>query len=308
MSDKQASRRLSNEGKVCDAVVKVLEQRTGETRADIRRPEKDCSGPPVELRLKLGAQEYAIEHTQIEAFEGQIVTEVRLTKLIDSVIGALVGKLPGPAFYDMIFPTDPSLRVTKDELRDSQKILIEWVHEKGPLLHERIQERIWVKSTPTQIDSRDSIKAKPPGFPYEIKLHCQIMLPLSGQEPGMLRAIRDTPKDLEALHAERLKRAISDKSPKLLLCKEEGARTILVLESDCIALTGYDLVGAALIGLSEELTDELQVTDEIYFVHTPIDSWLVWPMKCDDRYWSVEDWVGWNWTKFHVDNLIDLTR
>ena len=38
-----------NEGKVCDAVVRVLEMRTGEIRTDIRHPEKDGVGPPVDL-------------------------------------------------------------------------------------------------------------------------------------------------------------------------------------------------------------------------------------------------------------------
>ena len=53
----------NNEGKVCDAVVRVLEKWTGSARTDVRHPEKDGVGPPVDLRLKLGAREYAIEHT-----------------------------------------------------------------------------------------------------------------------------------------------------------------------------------------------------------------------------------------------------
>ena len=41
-----------NEGKACDAIVRLLEKWTGETRVGIRHPEKDGDGPPVELRLK----------------------------------------------------------------------------------------------------------------------------------------------------------------------------------------------------------------------------------------------------------------
>lgn len=70
-----------NEGKTCDAVARLLEKWTGETRTDIRHPEKDGDGPPVELRLKLGTQEYAIEHTRIEPFENQIRTHVALKKI-----------------------------------------------------------------------------------------------------------------------------------------------------------------------------------------------------------------------------------
>ena len=94
MSGKQGSQhRSSNEGKACDAAVRVLEQRTGATRADIRRPEKDRVGPPADLRLQLGTQEYAIEHTQIEAFKRQIATGVSLMQLIDPVKQALCGEL-----------------------------------------------------------------------------------------------------------------------------------------------------------------------------------------------------------------------
>ena len=83
--------RPSNEGKVCDAAVSSIEQRTGAARKDIRRPEKDHIGPPVELRLKIGAQEYAIEHTQIEAFEDQIGKGVSLERLVGPVKKALCG-------------------------------------------------------------------------------------------------------------------------------------------------------------------------------------------------------------------------
>ena len=58
-------RNKNNEGKVCDAVVRFFEKQTGEIRTHIRHPEIDGLGPPVDLRLKLGAQECAIEHTRI---------------------------------------------------------------------------------------------------------------------------------------------------------------------------------------------------------------------------------------------------
>ena len=55
-----------NEGKACDAVVRLLEKLTGETRKSIRNPEENGVGPPIDLRLRLGTYEYAIEHTRIE--------------------------------------------------------------------------------------------------------------------------------------------------------------------------------------------------------------------------------------------------
>ena len=65
----------NNEGKVCDAVIRNIEKLTGEARTHIRCPDKesgDTEVPKVDLRLILGAQEYAIEHTRIESFVNQI--------------------------------------------------------------------------------------------------------------------------------------------------------------------------------------------------------------------------------------------
>ncbi len=72
--------------------------RTGETRADIRHPEKDGVGPPVDLRLKLGVQEYAIEHTRIEPFENQIKTGVVFKEINDCIKRRLSDTLPGSAY------------------------------------------------------------------------------------------------------------------------------------------------------------------------------------------------------------------
>ncbi len=46
----------NNEGKACDAVIRVVEARTGAVRADITHPEDDGIGPPVELRLNMRSQ------------------------------------------------------------------------------------------------------------------------------------------------------------------------------------------------------------------------------------------------------------
>ena len=69
-------RNKNYEGKACDAVVRAIEKRTGKIRTHLRRPEVDGVGPPVDLRLNIGAQEFAIEHTLIEPFENQIKMEV----------------------------------------------------------------------------------------------------------------------------------------------------------------------------------------------------------------------------------------
>lgn len=58
-----------NEGRACDAVIQWLERRCDSSRHDLRWPESDGVGPPVELRLFISDTEYAIEHTVIETVQ-----------------------------------------------------------------------------------------------------------------------------------------------------------------------------------------------------------------------------------------------
>jgi hypothetical protein len=292
---------LCNEGKLCDAAVKIIEQRTGQTRNtdSIRRPEKDGEGPPVELRLIIGTQELAIEHTRIEPFEGEIGKGVALERLVDPVKRALRGKLPGPAIYTMYFPPDRVLSGSKSNLKEYQDLLTEWVLQTAPLLYRKIQER-------NESRLQDELTAKLCGFRYEIRFSCVITGDLCDQTPGCFGSGRWAPEGLEALTTRRLRRALCDKLPKLRDCKDDDARTVLVLESDNVSLIGPECVGDALNGLQGEFAAELPFPDEIYFADTTArkGSWAVWPMKLDSKCWSWEA-LG-KYTEFRGDKLTDL--
>ena len=287
----------NNEGKACDAVIRLLEHKTGETRADIRRPETDAVGPKVELRLRLGTQKYAIEHTQIEAFEGQIRTGKEFEQLIEPVIDELSGTLPGPAVYDLHFPIDARLNVKAAELGGVRRGLIEWVREEAQGLHDSNPERPTRERNPRGF--RESTSGVPPSFSYEVTLQRSAHWSLSQRHDGVLTAARITPDEVEALRADRLRRALCRKCPKLQRCKGEGARSVLVLEDNDIALTNHVLVGDQLARLLEERAD---VPDEIYLVATGLEEWEVRPMKYDNECWPMEGLA-----EFHRDGLTALT-
>ena len=132
-----------NEGKVCDAVVRTLETRTGVTRTNMYRPEDqtDRQGSRVELCLTLGKTIYAIEHTRIEAFRNQIKREVSFALLVRPVIAELNKKLPGPALYDLILPLDRHIKVNMRQLRRIQDALACWIRENAEELHKTILDR-----------------------------------------------------------------------------------------------------------------------------------------------------------------------
>lgn len=50
-----------NEQALCEAMVRLLEREASLTRSNVSYPERDGSGPPVEMRFSLGERRFAIE-------------------------------------------------------------------------------------------------------------------------------------------------------------------------------------------------------------------------------------------------------
>src|SRR3546814_2257869 len=71
-----------NEAGLCEAVIRLLEADVGACRHDVRFPEVDGIGPPVECRFGLGKRRYAIEHTLIEPFANHIRTGAEFEELV----------------------------------------------------------------------------------------------------------------------------------------------------------------------------------------------------------------------------------
>ena len=62
----------NREGKCCDAVIRQIEGATGTKRTAAPDPELTGEGPPVDLRVTVGDQEYALEHTRILPFDDRV--------------------------------------------------------------------------------------------------------------------------------------------------------------------------------------------------------------------------------------------
>lgn len=290
-----------NEGKACDAIVRLLEKWTGETRVGIRHPEKDGDGPPVELRLKLGTQEYAIEHTRIEPFENQIETDLVLKKISDYLRERLSASLPGSAYYELHLPVNVRLPKKKKKRDQALNNLVEWIQTNAECLHERNLGR--TRSARSPIWSDDYVQDTPTGFNCIIELLRWPDAAPIRRRPGSLRMRLYCPNDfsdLEDRRIDRLRRAFSKKSPKLQKCKKEGARTVLVLESGDIARTRFDLIGNLLPKLLAEHTD---APDEIYLVETGINPWWVYLIKRDDDHWPTVGMPQWNQPIYEEDKL-----
>lgn len=306
-----------NEGKACDAG--LLELRSGYGRSQIRYPERDGNGPPVDLRLRLGPHEYALEHTLIEPFENEIRSGVVVDQ-IGTYIRETPPSLPEPGHYKLVVPNDVRLPRSQGERQRALQQLGEWIGKSAESMQEEDSEH---SRSPIRRDAR--LRGQPPGFGCTFELWRWPDAALMGRQPGLLNLVRDCPDGLEGQRRRRLERAFSQKCPKLQECKTVGARTVLVLESDDIALTSLPSVGDH---LAEVLAERQDPPDDIFLVETGIDPWLVWLMKQDGDQWprvptteppkpyrdalrldesSRADIGRWNPASFRKDELSDLT-
>ena len=273
-------RNKSNEGKACDAVIKTIEKRTGEIRTQVRRPEVDGVGPPVELRLRLGDQEYAIEHTRIEPFENQIQMETIVCKICAYFKDNLEVPFPSPAYYELQYPLDIYLPSKKSKCDRALKNLADWVRMNEVMLRDKMTRR---PVGPHDLHYSDHfVHGKPDGFKCEFELRCWPDATSIRQKPGSLWLRPIYPEDMEPLRRKRLMRAFSDKCKKLEECKVDGARTVLVLESRDAALGYFEFKGDL---LPKVLAEHTKIPDEIFLIQAFHDLWWVIPLKHDNGYW-----------------------
>lgn len=273
-------RNKNNEGRVCDAVLRAIEKRTGEIRTQVHRPEVDRVGPQVDLRFKLGDQEYAIEHTLVEPYDNQIKTRVIIKEILGYFKENISLPFPSPAYYELQYPVEISLPDGKVKRNRALKSLANWVCKNELLLRDKMM--CWTGGPYDLYYSDHSVHGKPDGFKCVFKLRRWPYAVPIRQQPGSLFLRLIYPEEMEPLIRKRLMRALSRKCEKLQRCKAEGARTVLVLESTDAALTHFEFRGDL---LPKVLAKHSNAPDEIFLVQTSLDLWEVVPLKHGDSHW-----------------------
>ena len=268
-----------NEGKACDAVVRHIELCTGDKRTGIRFPEKDGGGPPVDLRLKIGVRDFAIEHTLLQPRENRIKYSAVFREINRFIRERIRDPLPGPVYYELHLPTKVSLPSKKNKRRErALNNLAEWTLSTAQRLH----ERRWEYPPAFYVDN--TIKEVPDGFQDDFELlRWPDDVPVR-RTPGALGIRFRAVEDPEKLLIKTLGTAFDRKFPKLHRCGKQGARTVLVLEAINLPVGHCKMIGKHLPGLLERHTNR---PDEIYLVEPRIyeTTWWIWPVKRDGDHW-----------------------
>jgi hypothetical protein len=296
MSDKPIDS-VRNERKACDAVARSIEAITGAVRAKAHSLEADKIGAPIDYAFNLGDQKYALEHTKVETFEGQIYTGVKFANLIAPITAALDHHMPPPGMYYLALPIDPSRELKANKIPPQvQAAIIEWVKTRAAELHSECPEQ------PTKSD-------KPKGHTNSRKdtvAGIEVLLTrvtgwwIFDNANGRLLPARFSPKVYEALRLQRLKRAMDKKLPNLQSWKNGGARSVLVLENGDMALSNHmNILDAA----EDALKGRPDQPDEVWLVDTAHETeWTVWCLIRDSVSFPDED-ASVRFREFKPDSL-----
>lgn len=252
-----------NEGKACDAVLRHIERREGSARSDLRSPEQEGHAAPVELTCRIGNQLYALEHTGIETFDGQM--EIEAKAHFDQLRAVFAPSTPANEYYELDVPSGATLGLSRKRVQRMTQALNQWINEIGPTLD---LVPLGLRGNPTVHNADDAV-------PFEARLYRK-----SFPNPRCGISVVHLVSNPDDLRLARIRRAYAKKPPKLAEWRSRGARTVLVLEATDDQLTNPPSVARAVLQIEEQLGDQ---PDEIYFVVSAFPPWSVWHIRVDDR-------------------------
>lgn len=272
------------EGKCCDAVVRQRERAAGTRRTAICDPESTGEGPPVDLRVTLGGQEYALEHTKILPFDDRLEVENAHRDITECIEDWFPDPLPGDAFYELYLPLSvprPGLGRGGERRRRG---LHDWIRSGVDVLQARAP---WRRRWSRHVYELDYFGGRPDGWECEFTLARSSDGVLPPREAGSLALFVGSPDEPEAPFVENLRRAFENKCPKLARCKElnSDVQTVLILEAVDLPFHFDHYIAEHLAGLLEGCAAE---PDRIFLVYPHTHFWAVWVVRSNDVQWPDE--------------------
>ena len=118
----------TNEGRCCDAVLRILEAEHGEQRREVVRDTP--LQPGIEITCYIGSQHYAVEHTLIEPFLDNQRDNILFGRVFDSAFEASIADLLRP---DLAYTITVNVYAFADfastQLANVRAALQEWTRE-----------------------------------------------------------------------------------------------------------------------------------------------------------------------------------
>jgi hypothetical protein len=249
--------KIDLQDRVCAFVRDIISARTHENIQISSRPERDHRNVPVVEELwEAPTRRYAIEHTRVEAFEGQIANLSRIERLLLPVKRAIADGLPG---YFLLSVRERDLAAARFNERTTQVEIARLVIETAGAV--RVGETVVLRS---------------PKVPFTLELY------LRHKDSSALILYSDIEGDPDELRLGRIRRALDAKCPKLKAWSDATDGTsVLVLESNDIQLSnGFKIYDA----VERALRERVDQADIVVLVETDITPMNAWVLKEGDKY------------------------
>jgi hypothetical protein len=252
-----------NEGKACDAVIRWIEQREGNSRGQLIFPEAEGHAASIELTCMIGNRRFAFEHTGIEPFEGQIELEINahfapLRQLFSTVV-------PLGEYWELMVPAHAMTPLKRAKHSPVIATLFDWICKQAPNL----------TLAPLGRRGQCSTRQADTIVPFDVILSRNSLPGV----PGCLSVVHLVPA-LEQSRDARIKRACEKKFGKLAAWKAQPATTVLVFEENDDQLTNAIGVTESLLRVESGMPNK---SDEIYVVTSWDSPWYVWCIRREDR-------------------------
>ena len=245
----------SNQDDACEFVREIVAVRTREPIALTYRPELEHRNiEAVEELWESSSRRYAVEHTLIESFEGQLANLAKIERLLVPVKNMLAGRLPG-RFALAVRETDTST-----------------ARANFAAAHQEIARLVLEAASGLNVG--DTVTLRSQALPFELRLHLRF------KEDSRLILYTDIEGNAEELRLERVRRALDDKCPKLATWARDGRTSILILEADDIQHSNVAVVYKALALALAERNDP---PDVVVLVETDGNPWSGWILEEGDR-------------------------
>ena len=209
-------------------------------------------GPPVDLRVTLGTQEYALEHTRILPFDDRIEAARAYQDVKACLAEWFPGPLPGDAFYQLYLPLRAPRPGRGEKGERRRRGLCDWLRTAVDVLQNRAPGR---RRWPLHVYELDYFSGRPHGWDCEITLARSSDGVVAPREAGSLGLFVGSPDEPESPFIEDLRRALERKCPKLARCKDvtPDIQTVLILEAIDLPFDYDRYIAERLAGLLEGL-------------------------------------------------------
>ena len=243
-----------------DRVIEVvrihLEQRNGEGITRTKSPDREVrTAKACDAILEGGRVRYAVEHTSLDSYLRQRLDTARFREVLASLERRLKGRLPDHVDVDIPVHAVPAG--------------VDWQE-----LSRQIEGWILANLTALPYDRRVEVQVSKIPFALGVRRE-------RAAGPGSLFGIRVAPADLREQRVQVLIERIEAKSSVLSQYKQQGFRTVLIIESDDVALTDRG-------DICEDFQEAVKTQhptdiDDAFLVETDTQPWCLTPLKIGEE-------------------------